>query len=208
MDQAKRDFDKEAATWDAPARVKIAGEISKVIAEHLQLRPDMDLLDFGCGTGLVSLPLTSAVHSVTGLDSSKGMLEVFANKIQSGQRSNLKTLHLDLTKGEAVSGSYHAIISSMTLHHVQDTLALLKQFNRALHPGGQIAIADLDEEDGRFHDSNEGVFHFGFNREKLSALFVEAGFTGVSSLTATQMHKPDAQGRDRVFSIFLITGRR
>ena len=206
MNLTKRDFDKEAASWDSLPRVKLAADVSKAILGHLQLKPNMDVLDFGCGTGLVSFPLGSLVHSVTGVDTSKGMLEVFKGKVQREQIDNIKTLYLDLAKGDTVSGRYHVIISSMTLHHVKDPLDILKQFNRALLPGGYIAIADLDEEGGRFHGNNDGVFHFGFDRDKLCHLFVEAGFRDVSSATATQMNKPDAQGQDREFSIFLITG--
>ena len=208
MNLTKRDFDKEAASWDSPPRVKLAADVSKAILGHLQLKLDMDVLDFGCGTGLVSFPLGSLVHFITGVDTSKGMLEVFKGKVQREQIDNIKTLYLDLAKGDTVSGRYHVIISSMTLHHVKDILGLLKQFYRALLPGGYIAIADLDEEGGRFHGNNDGVFHFGFDREKLCHLFVKAGFTDVFSTTATQMNKPDAQGQDRVFSVFLITGRK
>jgi ubiquinone/menaquinone biosynthesis C-methylase UbiE len=204
----KRDFDKEAASWDSPPRVKLAGDVSRAILEHIQLKPDMDVLDFGCGTGLVSFPLSSQVRSITGVDTSKGMLEVFEGKIKAKQIGNVKTLYLDLAKGDTIAGQYLLIISSMTLHHVKDTLSLLKQFSRVLLPGGHIAIADLDEEGGRFHDNNDGVFHFGFDRKKLCDLFVEAGFRDISSTTATQMNKPDAQGQDRVFSVFLITGRK
>ena len=208
MNSDKRDFDKEAASWDSPPRVKLAADVSGAILGRIHLKPDMDVLDFGCGTGLVTFPLGSLVHSITGVDTSKGMLEVFEGKVQRKQIDNIKTLHLDLDKGYTLSGHYHVVISSMTLHHVKDTLDILKQFHRVLYPGGYIAIADLDEEGGRFHDNNDGVFHFGFNRDKLCQLFVEAGFTSVSSTTAAQMNKPDAQGQDRVFSVFLITGRK
>lgn len=208
MNSSKRDFDKEAASWDSPPRVKLAADISKAILEHLVLKFDMDVLDFGCGTGLVSFPLNSLVHSITGVDSSKGMLEVFEGKVQREQVDNIKALHLDLAKGDAISGRYHAIISSMTLHHVEDTKDLLEQFYRILLPGGHVAIADLDEEGGRFHDNNDGVFHFGFDREKLRHLFVKAGFIDVISMAAAQMNKPDSQGQERMFSIFLITGRK
>ena len=208
MNSSKRDFDKEAASWDSPPRMKLAVDVSKAILGCIQLKSDMDVLDFGCGTGLVSFPLGSLVHSITGVDTSKGMLEVFEGKIQSKEVDNIKTLHLDLDKGDTVNGRYHVIISSMTLHHVKDTFDLLKQFYRVLLPGGYIAIADLDEEGGRFHDNNDGVFHFGFDRVKLGNLFEEAGFLDVSFMTATQMNKPDSQGQGRAFNIFLITGRK
>ena len=208
MNLGKRDFDKEAATWDTPPRVKLAGDISKAMLGRLHLTKDMDILDFGCGTGLVTLPFNALVYSITGVDSSKGMLEVFESKIQKQQVDNVKTRYLDLTKGDVVGDHYYAIVSSMTLHHVKDTQKLLEHFYGALLPGGQIAIADLDEEDGRFHDNNDGVFYFGFNREKLGGLFVDAGFTYIQLATAAQMKKTGADGQDRVFDVFLVTGRK
>ena len=208
MNSNKRDFDKEAATWDTPPRVKLAGDVSKAMLGRLHLTKDMDILDFGCGTGLVTLPFNALVHSITGVDSSKGMLEVFESKAQKQQVDNVKTRYLDLTKGDVVGDHYHAVVSSMTLHHVKDTQKLLEHFYGALLPGGQIAIADLDEEDGLFHDNNDGVFHFGFDREKLGRLFIEAGFMDVSFTTAAQMNKTGLDGRDRVFSVFLMTGRK
>jgi len=208
LNSNKRDFDKEAATWDTPPRVKLAGDVSKTMLGRLHLTKDMDILDFGCGTGLVALPFNALVHSITGVDSSKGMLEVFESKAQKQRVDNVKTRYLDLTKGDVVGDHYHAIVSSMTLHHVKDTRKILEHFYGALLPGGQIAIADLDEEEGRFHDNNDGVFHFGFNREKLGGLFVDAGFTDVHFMTAAQMNKPGSDGQDRVFNIFLVIGRK
>jgi 2-polyprenyl-3-methyl-5-hydroxy-6-metoxy-1,4-benzoquinol methylase len=168
----------------------------------------MDILDFGCGTGLVSLPFNSLVRSIIGVDSSKGMLEVLDAKVKKQQVPNVKTLYLDLTKNDTISGRYHMIVSSMALHHVKNIQSLFEQFYQSLLPGGRIAIADLDEEGGRFHDNNDGVFHFGFDREKLGQLLKDAGFMDVSSSLATQMNRPDSEGRDRLFDIFLITGRR
>ncbi len=175
---------------------------------RLQLTQDMDILDFGCGTGLVTLPCHALVHAITGVDSSKGMLEVFEGKAREQQAGNIKTRYLDVTQGDAIGDHYHAVVSSMTRHHVKDTQKLLEHFYGALLPGGQIAMADLDEEGGRFHDNNDGVFHFGFNREKLGRLFIDAGFTDVRCMTAAQMNKPTSQAQDRLFSVFLVTGRK
>lgn len=59
---------------------------------------------------------------------------------------------------------FDGIISAMALHHIKDTQHLLRTFTSHLHPGGFIALADLDREDGSFHThGNEGVFHFDLN---------------------------------------------
>ncbi len=56
MNAEKRDFDKEAASWDEhPARIKLANDITHAISEQIVLMPEMDIMDFGCGTGLLAL---------------------------------------------------------------------------------------------------------------------------------------------------------
>ncbi len=52
----RRDFNKEAAQWDANSfRVKLAQDVSAAMMRELKLSKDMTVLDFGCGTGLVTL---------------------------------------------------------------------------------------------------------------------------------------------------------
>jgi hypothetical protein len=75
-------------------------------------------------------------------------------------------------------------------------------------PGGMICIADLDSEDGRFHESNEGVFHFGFEREDLIRIISGAGFKDVKSVTASVITKPVQRRQNKKFSLFLITGSK
>jgi ubiquinone/menaquinone biosynthesis C-methylase UbiE len=96
----------------------------------------------------------------------------------------------------------------MTLHHVEDIDALLTQFFRSLKVPGWLCVADLDPEQGEFHDDNTGVFHFGFERDALRRAFVEAGFVDVHDLTAVEVAKPTPQGTLRTFSVFLVTGRK
>jgi len=93
----------------------------------------------------------------------------------------------------------------MTLHHVKNTPALLKQFNSVLLPAGLLAIADLDLDDGQFHSNNEGVFHFGFDREALRLILMDSGFRNIRSLKAAEIEKPVGNGKNRLFTIFLMT---
>jgi len=43
-------------------------------------------------------------------------------------------------------------------------------------PGGFLSIADLDSDDGQFHEDKTGVFHSGFDRNVMRQYFSEAGF--------------------------------
>jgi len=207
MNIAKRDFDKEAATWDEhPSRVKLANDVANAIEKHIRLRPDMDVLDFGCGTGLLTLHLQPYVRSITGADSSEGMLDIFKKKIAARNLTNVKAHLLDLDKGDTLSGNYHLIVSNMTLHHIKDTRPLLDLFYKVMTPAGYLCVTDLDPENGRFHDDNTGVFHFGFDRAALRSMFMDAGFENVQDMTATEIVKPAPGGGMKQFPVFLICG--
>ena len=209
MANRKRDFDLEATTWDEePRRVKLAEDLFTAIAGTLLLRPSMDVLDFGCGTGLLTIKLAAEVGHVTGADSSQGMLDVLTNKARLCQMSNITTQHIDAARGDAIGGRYDLVTSTMTLHHVQDIALLLEQFFQKLRPGGHVCIADLDLENGDFHGNNKGVFHFGFDRGLLQEALSAAGFVNVRNKTAAEIEKPVSEGKVRSFSVFLITGQR
>ena len=207
--EEQRNFDKEAAQWDAKAaRVKLVAEISAAIIREIKPTRDMDVLDFGCGTGLLMLAVQPLVKSVTGADNSQGMLSVLEGKIREQGLTNAYAKYVDFEKGGRIEGSYDLIVSSMALHHVRDTAGLFAQWHALLRPEGRVCFADLDTEDGSFHPDNAGVFHFGFDRNKVKDLLREAGFHDTRDLTATTMMRDVAGGGEREFSIFLISAKK
>jgi 2-polyprenyl-3-methyl-5-hydroxy-6-metoxy-1,4-benzoquinol methylase len=208
MEKERRDFEAVAARWDSnPGRVRIADEVAAAIRREVRLSAQMDVLDYGCGTGLLSLQLLPQVGSLCGADSSPAMLEVMAGKIAAQNIANARTQFVDFEHGAHASGRYDLIASSMVTHHVPDTAALFAEWFRLLNPGGQIAFADLDSEDGAFHGDNTGVFHLGFDRAHLRGLLQKAGFSEVRDSTATVVHK-EVEGQQREFPIFLIVARK
>jgi ubiquinone/menaquinone biosynthesis C-methylase UbiE len=205
----KRDFDKAAASWDTPMRIKLATNVAGTVSEEVKLSNDMDVLDFGCGTGLLTLQLQPYVRSITGVDSSQGMLDVLGSKISMLNLTNAKTQHRDLDNGDKLSGSYHLITSSMTLHHVREIQPLLSRFYEITTPSGHLCIADLDPDDGQFHGGDDtGVFHNGFERHAMRQAFEKAGYRDVRDRTAARMTKPVKGGGTREFTIFLMTGQK
>lgn len=204
-----RDFDKEAAKWDEnPARSKLADDIVRAISEQIDLTDDMDVMDFGCGTGLLALRLQPIVRSVTGIDSSKGMLDIFNAKIAKQKLDNVSTVLVDLDTCDPLRGNYDLVVSNMTLHHIKEVRPLLALLYKVIAPGGHLCISDLDLDGGQFHEDNTGVFHFGFDRAALQEDFLKVGFDDVHSINAAEMAKPSITGEMRRFSIFLMIGRK
>ena len=208
-DHKKTDFDEKAATWDAdPQRVKLANDVADAIIREMKPTRDMDALDYGCGSGLVTLRIQPHIRNITGIDSSKVMLEVIQAKVEKLGLKNVRTQFVDFERGGKAVGMFHLIVCSMTLHHVNEPASFLRHLYDLLLPGGFIGIADLDKEDGSFHNDNTGVHHFGFERAHLKGLFEQTGLREVRGITAaTVVKEVEGKGR-REFPVFLITGRK
>lgn len=198
-----------AADWDSnPMRVKLANDVAGAIISEIAPTQDMDALDYGCGTGLVTLRLQPLVKSVTGADSSKGMLDVIQKKVKNLGLPNVHTQFVDFEHGGKVEGKFHLAVSSMTMHHVQYPAVFLKHMYELLTPGGIIGVADLDKEDGTFHDDNKGVLHFGFERGSLKELFEKTGFREIRDVTAAMVVKGGEGKAKREYGVFLVTARK
>jgi 2-polyprenyl-3-methyl-5-hydroxy-6-metoxy-1,4-benzoquinol methylase len=212
MRESKVTFFDEAAThWDAvPQRIELAKAVGNAILCQVYPSHNMDVLDYGCGTGLLGLFLLPHVQSVTGADSSPRMLQVLNDKIQTGGLQQMRGEQLDLTHDPVPDARYHLIVANMVMHHVGQIGTILKAFHQMLLPGGSLAIADLDTEPGVFHgpDAAESVYHHGFDRRAFMDHLYQAGFVNVSDVTAHVIRKPIADGQLRKFPVFLIVGHR
>jgi ubiquinone/menaquinone biosynthesis C-methylase UbiE len=196
MSKAKTNhFDEAAARWDAvPRRLDLARAVGEAILRQVQPTRDMDVLDYGCGTGLLGLFLLPHVRSVTGADSSSGMLQVLEDKIRSNGVRHMRTEKLDLQHDPLSDSRYHLIAANMVLHHVERIDVLLAAFYRMLLPGGHVAVADLDSEPGLFHgpEAVESVFHHGFDRRTFMDRLQKVGFVDAKDATAYVIRKPIA----------------
>jgi cyclopropane fatty-acyl-phospholipid synthase-like methyltransferase len=200
-------FDQVAESWDEkPDRVDLAVRIATTLLERVELDAGMEVLDFGCGTGLLSLPWAGRVKTLVGLDSSPGMLAVFAEKARRMGLENVQTL--EPNRSGQIAGRYDLVVSSMVFHHVENIPALLKNIYSALKPGGWLYVADLDPDGGLFHSRSEGIFHQGFDRVAFRELWENAGFSEVSATSVTVVKKISADGQERCFGISLMGGQK
>jgi len=195
-------FAQKAASYEQnPQRVDNVVAIGQAIKAQVLLNRDMQLLDFGSGTGLLLQQIAPLVGKITALDVSPSMnAQLRAKTAHIG--CELEVLEQDLLQ-TPINRQFDGIISSMTLHHIADIPALLREFHRLLKPGGFIALADLDLEDGSFHTEDTGVFHCGFDRTDIAAQALAAGFTDVQVVDASVVQKPHGQ-----YPVFLLSGRR
>lgn len=209
MDNPSRQrFNALAADWDQnPGRIVLARGVADAILRQVPVTERMDMLDYGCGTGLVMLALHPHVRSIVGADASEGMLSVLNGKIASLGLRNVRTVLLDLQASPPLLDRFDLITSSMTMHHVGDVGQVVGKLRQMLRSGGYLAVADLEEEGGAFHSDPTGVEHHGFHREQMAGLLRSAGFVSVQVTTAHVIKRPLGDGTTREFPVFLVSGQ-
>lgn len=200
----RKNFSAVAKTWDEkPQRVELAEAVASAIKEKISLNRQMEALDFGSGTGLVTFHLCQQLKHVTAMDNATGMLTVVEEKALAANVDNITTRHNGTTIPSLCPENYDLIFSSMVLHHVGDIDSTLKAFVAGLKTGGVIALADLAMEDGSFHDSDQGVEHHGVDPVALIAQLHEMGLMNAQSVIVHRIVKQRGL-EQHTYPVFLV----
>ena len=205
MNEKKDFFAHKAKEYEEnEKRVSNVQNIADGILKSINYTKEMNILDFGSGTGLLTQEIAPYVKKITAVDMSIAMNEVLREKID-GFACDLEVLELDITSQEYKHklSNLDGIISSMTIHHINDTEDLFKKFYDLLNENGTIGLADLETEDGSFHTSDTGVFHFGFDKDEFLKVAKKVGFKDLKIETISVSSKPHGE-----YPIFLLTGKK
>lgn len=202
------EFDQKAKDWD---KNKMHLERTIAVANQLQemvvFKPDMKAMEFGAGTGLLSLQLKNRFSEITLMDSSHEMLKIAEQKLEPGDHLKFKILYFDLENEDYTGDPFDIIYSQMVLHHIKDIKAIIGKFYTLLSPGGTLAIADLYEEDGSFHDRDMNV-HKGFDPEKLTEVLSQQGFHDTDVSPCFVIRKEISTETIKEYPVFLLTACR
>jgi ubiquinone/menaquinone biosynthesis C-methylase UbiE len=195
-------FDEKARDWDTPQRQARAEVVAQAIRASVPLAPSMRAIDLGAGTGLLGLALAADVGEMVLAEPSAGMREVIREKLAAGSTPHVSAIAFEVPADPPPGEPFDLAVSMLVLHHLHDTAAALRAIHRLLRPGGRIALADLDAEDGSFHGPGVDVHH-GFDRDALAAKARAAGFATVRFVTAYEMTK-EVGGARRSYPVFLM----
>lgn len=201
-------FDEIAESWDEnPDRTELARAVGRAILAAAAPRGNERALEFGCGTGLVTALLAPAVEHIVAADNSPGMLEVLRRKARELGLGNVEPRRVDVGR-EVPRGPFDLIFSGMTLHHIDDVAGLLRRLAAELAPGGCIAVADLESEDGTFHGDAEGIMHHGFDANAVVGWLQDAGLAHAAAGRIHVIHKIGADDLEHDYPVFLATATR
>jgi ubiquinone/menaquinone biosynthesis C-methylase UbiE len=203
-------FEQAAIEWDNdPNRVQMARTIADTMIRILQPAGTETVMDYGTGTGLIALHIRQYVKRIVAVDSAQNMLAVLGQKLAEGGITSVEQRAWNIGMETGDLPQFDIIVSSMTLHHVRNTDSAARVFYSLLKPGGRIAIADLNAENGEFHEKPGIAEHDGFDRDVLRQIFSDAGFRDIRFYEAATITKRSSgTGQIRSFSIFLLTAAR
>jgi cyclopropane fatty-acyl-phospholipid synthase-like methyltransferase len=196
-------FADKARNWDSRPVPRVISEgVGSALLKAIRWRPAMRVMDFGAGTGLVSSHVAPHVAKIWAVDLSQAMLSELTAKPEL--HGKVEPICQDIVAEPLGGMTFDAIISAMALHHVADLPTLFARFHDHLEPGGVVALADLDTENGSFHTpGTQGVYHLGFDRGELQWQLESAGFSSCRFQTAVEVHK-----EGRPYTVFLVTATR
>ena len=167
----KHDFNHKAETFDSPKNIFLANLVCQAVEKQLDLLSDKEILDFGGGTGLLTLPLAKQAKFVTLVDISEKMLEQARLKAEQQDIKNIQFLEQDLLKNP-LEQEFDLIVVSRVLHHMPDLDEALSLFHQHLKEDGQLLLADFTKTESSHH---------GFDLAELEKQLIEHGFSSVHS---------------------------
>ena len=159
-------FNHKAESFDSPKKIFIADLIRQEVEKQIVDFSDKRILDFGGGTGLVSLPLAAQSKSVTLVDISDKMLDQARLKVEKQAIDNVYLLQQDLLTNP-LNQLFDIIVVSRVLHHMPNVEKTLAMFRNHLVEDGQLFIADFVKTD---------VNHHGFHLDELEENLSQNGF--------------------------------
>lgn len=130
--------------YDLGVRVTMRERLWRpVIVEAVADRNPAVVVDVGCGTGALSIPIAARLPSarVIGVDGDPQVLEIARGKLGADA--------VEWTEGLAgalplPAGGADVVVTSLVLHHLplQTKREMLSEAHRVLRPGGRLIVAD------------------------------------------------------------------
>lgn len=166
--------------WMMPLGHKpIYTRVSKV----LDLQPEDDLLDIGCGSGHFLQKYASHVNSITGLDYSEVMVNIATKK----HRKRITAGTAEIVHGEAShlpweDNRFSAATSMGSFIVFPKPLETLKEIYRVLRPRGRTVISiEWNSEDGLDHSNKVQQYGMGlWTEDEVREMMKAAGFAEIS----------------------------
>lgn len=165
------------------------------------LLPPLEVVDFGCGTGVLTVELARWARHVTAIDRSGSALGKAKAEATRQGLSNITFLEADLHALPLPGASVDLVVVSQSLHHVDSIEHVLAEGARLLKPGGRMVVLELLPHEEEWVLARLGHQHLGFDPAQVEKAMRAVGL---------EAEAPRAAQREASspFKAFLLTGTR
>jgi len=117
-----------------------------LIVQRLHLQPGMRVLDIGCGTGRITIPIAREVGpqgEVVAVDLQAPMLRRALEKAQAASLNNIQFLRIELGDGKLQVGQADRALLVTVLGEIPNREKALRNIFDALKPGGMLSVTEV-----------------------------------------------------------------
>lgn len=108
----------------------------KLDTSRRYLKPHMDVVEFGCGTGTTALVHATSVKRIHAVDTSAKMIEIAQRKASQAGVDNVEFTQTDLLSLPLAEASVDAVLGLNVLHLLDNRRETIQRAYDLLKPGG------------------------------------------------------------------------
>ncbi len=140
----KRNWDNRADHWDHGGATGLSAVFDAVI-EAAAVGPETVVVDLGCGSGQLSVPLAHKGAAVTAVDISPRMAELVRQRAAEEHLDRLTAQVAPVEHLVLPPASVDVVVTNYAMHHVRDNdkLAVVRAAAGWLKPGGRLVVGDM-----------------------------------------------------------------
>ncbi|KYK57026.1 uncharacterized protein DCS_04033 [Drechmeria coniospora] len=218
-------FNNLAAEYDTKFKAVLGNLESQVkaSADFIGVRQGDRLLDYACGTGLLSWSLGDHLSQCVGVDISESMVAVYNSKAKDkGFTPEERIAHVGslIDESDATCSGFPNLTSfdlagvGLGFHHFDDCHLAARRLIERLRPdGGIFFILDLvSHATSAEHCAAKGVKHQGFSESQVREMFEDAGagknFRFMIADEEVAFDHADGEGGNKARQVFFARGER
>ncbi|MFW2440592.1 MAG: class I SAM-dependent methyltransferase [Arenicellales bacterium] len=136
MDQSAKFWDKIAQRYSNQPVADEATYQKKLQVTREYFRPDMEVLEFGCGTGSTAIAHAPYVNHIQAIDISSKMIDIAQGKADVKNIRNITFKCSTIDEFSVPDETLDAVLGLSVLHLLDNREAVIARVHRMLKPGG------------------------------------------------------------------------
>lgn len=136
MNQSARFWNRFAERYSKQPVADEAAYQKKLQVTRDYFQPDMEVLEFGCGTGSTAIAHAPYVKQIHAIDISSKMIEIAQGKADANDIDNVTFEQATIEEIDISGQSLDAVLGLSILHLVENKDAVIAKVHRILKPRG------------------------------------------------------------------------